>query len=155
MRDQLLERSNAYLTASRRACEAAREEARVLNEGERIVSEIGNWCRLVLFKTDILENRSEGQELSDLLSLPPEKSPSQPFELVRDSAKRQSLQDGFSALLEDSAHDQKAVAAWLFGPGIGGRFRRRSCDREYVIWRSSSRPLETYRIARADIPSVR
>ena len=115
MRDPLLERDNAYLAASRRAGDAAREEARRLPEAEDVVSEIGKWCRLVLFGTGVLENRSEGHDLSDLLALPPGQSPSQPFEFVRDADRYRSLQDGFTALLEDREHDRKAVAAWLFG----------------------------------------
>ena len=118
MRDPLLERDNAYLAANRRAGDAAREQTRTLSEAENVVSEIGKWCRLVLFSTRILEDRSEGHDLSDLLALPPEQSPSQAFELVRDADRRQSLQDGFTALLEDREHDRKGVAAWLLGRAL-------------------------------------
>ena len=118
MRDPLLERNNAYLAANRRAGDAAREETRTLNEAESVVSEIGKWCRLALFSTGILEDRSEGHDLSDLLAIPLEQSPLQPFELVRDADRRKTLQDGFTALLEDREHDQKGVAAWLFGRAL-------------------------------------
>ena len=69
MRDPLLERDNAYLAANRRAGDAAREEVRTLSEAENIVSEIGKWCRLVLFSTGILENRSAGHDLSEGVGL--------------------------------------------------------------------------------------
>ena len=122
MRDPLLERGNVYLAASRRAGDAAREEARTLTDAADVVSELAQWCRHALFGTAVLENRSEGHDLSDLLALPPGQSPSLPFELVRDADRRQSLQHGFTALLEDREHDRKAVAAWLFGQALANAF---------------------------------
>ena len=136
MRDQLLERDDAYLAVSRKAGDAAREESRALSEAEDVVSEIGKWCRQVLFGTGVLENRSEGHDLSDLLALPPGQSPSQLFEFVRDADRRQSLQDGFTALLEDREHDRKAVAAWLFGRALANAFVE-----EFTIANKSARHL--------------
>ena len=115
MRDPLLERENDHLAASRRARDAAREEARALGERAEVISEIGKWSRRALFGTGILAGRSEDHDLSDLLTLPPEQSPLQAFQLVRDAGRRQSLQEGFAALLEARAHERTDVAAWLFG----------------------------------------
>ena len=116
MRDSLFDHDNPYLAATKRAAAAAHDEARQLLDAEDLVLKVAQWCRQALFGTGVLDDRTEGHDLSDLLALP--ESTSLPFELVRDANRRRSLQDGFTALLENREHQRKNVAAWLFGTSL-------------------------------------
>ena len=114
MRDPRLEQHPACLAAKRRACDA-RRDAYAVAEAEAIVSGLAKWCREVLFHMDLIEAGSEGHGLSDLLTLPPAQLLSQAFCCISNAARRQSLEDGFTALIEGSKDDQSKVPAWLFG----------------------------------------
>ena len=116
MRDSLFDRDNPHFVATQRAAAAAHDEARQLLDAKNLVPKVAQWCRQALFGTGVLDDRTEGHDLSDLLALP--ESTSLPFELVHDVNGRRSLEDGFMALLENREHHRKNVAAWLFGTSL-------------------------------------
>ena len=99
MRDSLLDQDNAYLADIGRRCDIARMEARRLADAETIASDLGEWCRDILFDTRMIETEREGHGLSDLLVFPTDRSPLQAFRRIPD-ATRQPLEEGFTALLE-------------------------------------------------------
>ncbi len=118
MRDPLLDQNNAYLTAYRRKCDAARKEAEGITDAETIISGLAEWCRDVLFNTHLIETENESHGLSGFLTLSPVHSPLQAFQRIPDAARRQTLKDGFTALMEGSENDQRDVLAWLFGQAL-------------------------------------
>ena len=118
MRDPLIDRENVYLAASRRACEAARMQIGQSVGSESVVPELTRWCKHTLFGTDALKTWSEGQTLSDLMTLPTEQSPLRSFAGIADEARRRSLQDGFTALLVGSENEWKNGLAWGFGQAL-------------------------------------
>ena len=116
--DPLIERDNAYLAAGRRARDAARVEARSLVDAEDIVSKLGDWCKRVLFRSVSVKSESDGQDLSDILALPPDQSALAAFAHLPAGASRQSLEDGFRAVLDNSEHTQRHALEWLFGRAL-------------------------------------
>ena len=118
MRDPLFEQTNACLAACRRVRNAVRKEVEGLADAEVIVSGLAGWCRDVLFNTHLIETENEGHGLSDLLTLSPAHSPLQAFQHIPDAARRQSLEDGFTALMEGSENDQRDILAWLLGRAL-------------------------------------
>ena len=118
MRDPLIDRENAYLAASRRACEAARTQVGQSGDAESVVPELTRWCKHTLFGTDTLKTWSEGQDLSDLMTLPAEQSPLRSLAGIADEARRRSLRDGFTALLDGSENEWKNGLAWWFGQAL-------------------------------------
>ena len=116
MREPLLDQNNDYLAASRRACETARNEATSLADAETIVSGLAEWCREVLLTACGAE--AEEHSLSDLLALPPAQSPLQAFQSIADARRRQSLEEGFTALIEDRKNEHRNGLAWLFGRAL-------------------------------------
>ena len=118
MRDPLLDQNDAYFVACRRACDATREEAKDFADAETIVSGLSGWCRDILFNTDLIKTENEGLGLSDLLTLSPAHSPLQAFQHISDTARRQSLEDGFTALMEGNENDLRGIIAWLFGQAL-------------------------------------
>ncbi|MCY4486024.1 MAG: hypothetical protein OXF11_02780 [Deltaproteobacteria bacterium] len=126
MRDPLFEHDDPSLAATQRAAATARAEARQLLDAEDLVVGLAEWCRQTLFGTDILDPGPDGSNLSDLLALPG--STSLTFEFVRNVKKRQSLQTGFTALLENREDPRKHVAAWLFGTGLAN-----AITKEFVV----------------------
>lgn len=115
MRDPLLDQNNA---AYRRKCDAARKEAEGITDAEAIISGLAEWCRDVLFNTHLIETETERHGLSKFLTFPPVHSPLQAFQRIPDAARRQTLKDGFTALMEGSENDQRDVLAWLFGEAL-------------------------------------
>ena len=118
MRDPLLDQNNAYLTAYRRKCDAARKEAEGITDAEAIISGLAEWCRDVLFNTHLIETENDSHGLSEFLTLSPVHSPLQAFQRIPDAARRQTLKDGFTALMEGSENDQRDILAWLFGQAL-------------------------------------
>ena len=122
MIDPLVERDNAYLSAVRNARGAARAEARALADCEDVVSKLTGWCKRVLFGSANLKTRNDGQDLTDLLTLPPNQSPLQAFAHIPAGTRRQSLEYGFRALLDNSEHAQRNLLEWLFGQALANAF---------------------------------
>ena len=118
MIEPLVERHNAYLSAIRRACDAARSEAVALTESQELVAKLATWCRRVLFVIVCLKSRVDGEGLTDLLTLPPDQSALHSFAHMPAGPRRQSLEDGFRAMLDDSEHAQRNVLEWLFGQAL-------------------------------------
>ena len=116
--DPLIERNNAQPAAVRGARDAARAEARALVEAEDVVSKLGGWCKRVLFSSVYVKTGSDGQDLTDLLSLPPDQSALQSFAHLPVGASRQSLEYGFQAVLDNSEHTQRNLLEWLFGRAL-------------------------------------
>ena len=116
--DPLIERDNAHLAAVRRACDAARAEARTLVEAEDVVSKLGGWCKRVLFGSVDVKSGRGGQDLTDLLTLPPHQSALQSFAHLPAGSSRQSLEFGLQAVLDNGEHAQKNLLAWLFGQAL-------------------------------------
>ena len=118
MRDPLLDQNNAYFAACRRVRDATREEAKDFADAEFIVSSLAGWCLDILFNTDLIKTANEGLGLSELLEVSPAYSPLQAFQHISDVARRQSLEGGFTALMEGSENDQRDIMAWLFGQAL-------------------------------------
>ena len=118
MRDPLLDQNSAYFAACRRARDATREEAKDFTDAGTIVSNLAGWCRDILFNTDLIKTANEGLGLSDLLKVSPACSPLQAFQHISDAARRQSLEGGFTALIEGRENDQRDIMAWLFGQAL-------------------------------------
>ena len=116
--DPLIERDNAHLAAVRRACDAARAEARTLVEAEDVVSKLGGWCKRVLFGSVDVKFGRDGQDRTDSLTLPPDQSALQSFAHLPAGSSRQSLEFGLQAVLDNGEHAQKNVLAWLFGQAL-------------------------------------
>ncbi|MDE2742487.1 MAG: hypothetical protein OXI58_12925 [Gemmatimonadota bacterium] len=118
MRDPLLDQNNAYFAEYRRARDATREEAKDFADAETIVSSLAGWCQDILFKTDLIKTANKGLGLSELLKVSPAYSPLQAFQHISNAAQRQSLEGGFTALMEGSENDQRDIMAWLFGQAL-------------------------------------
>ena len=118
MRDPLIVRENAYLAASRRACEAARTQLGQSVDADSVVPELTRWCKHTLFRSDVLKTWTEGQDLSDLMTLPAELSPLRVLADIANEDRRRSLQDGFAALLDGSESEWKNGLAWAFGQAL-------------------------------------
>ena len=116
--DPLLEFDNVRLGAVRRVRDAARVEAKALAEAEDVVSKLGDWCKRVLFVSDGVRTGGSGQDLRDLLTLPPDQSALQAFSHLPAGSSRHSLEFGFQAVLDDSEHAQRNVLEWLFGRAL-------------------------------------
>ena len=116
--DPLIERCNAQPAAARRARDAARAEASALVEAEDVVSKLGGWCKRVLFSSVYVKTGSDGQDLTDLLSLQPDQSALHSFAHLPVGASRQSLEYGFQAVLNNSEHAQRNLLEWLFGRAL-------------------------------------
>lgn len=117
MRDSLLDQDNAYFADIGRRCDSARMEARRLADAETIASDLGEWCRDMLFDTGLIETERKGHGLSDLLVFPTTHSPLQAFQRIPD-ATRQPLEAGFTALLEGRENGLRDALAWLFGQAL-------------------------------------
>ena len=116
--DSLIELNSAYAAAVRRARDAARTEARALVEAEDVVSMLGGWCKRVLFVSEYMKTGGDGQDLTGLLSLSPDQSALQSFAQLPSGANRQSLENGFLAMLDDSEHAWRNLLEWLFGRAL-------------------------------------
>lgn len=120
MREPLLDQNDDYLVAFRRACDTARKEATDCADAETIVAGLARWCREALLATRVV--KTEGRGLSDLLVLPPARSPLRVFQGIVDTSRRRSLEEGFTALMEGSENEHRAVMAWLFGRALAQGF---------------------------------
>ena len=118
MRDPILDRSNAYLAARRRARDAACEKVEGLAGAETVVLDLARWCREVLFDTYSAATVDEGHGVSDLLAFASTQSPLEVFGRVADAAQRRSLEKAFVALMEGSEAEQGNVVAWLLGEAL-------------------------------------
>ena len=118
MRDPLFEQNNAYLAAHRNTRDTTRKDAEGLPDVEEIVSGLAEWCLDVLFNTYFVKSGNDDHTLSDLLTLPPTQSPSQAFHDIPDAMRRQSLEEGITALIEGSEHELRNTLAWLFGRAL-------------------------------------
>ena len=118
MRDLILDRSNAYLAARRRAHDAAREKVEGLAGAETVVLDLARWCREVLFDTYSTATIDEGHGVSDLLAFASTQSPLAVFGCVPDAVQRHSLETAFVALMEGGEAEQGNVVAWLLGNAL-------------------------------------
>ena len=118
MRNPMLDGGNAYLAAYLKAGEIARREAAELAEAADITSGLANWCRLVLYDTNIFKEWEENQGLSELLALPSNQTPLKAFENIADASRREFLQQVFTGLLENSERRDTNAIAWLLGKAL-------------------------------------
>ena len=118
MRDPMLDAGGAYLTAYRKAGNAGRREVPELPEAEDIVSGLIGWCGLLLRDTETIEHWEEGRALSDLLVLPPDRSPLQAFKEIADVNRRDLHRNAFAALVEGRERRDTNVMAWLLGKAL-------------------------------------
>ena len=113
MLDQRLEQH----PAARRRPDASEAAAR-LAEADVIVADLAEWCRDVLFGTDVIDSEDQGNGLSVLTPMLTTQYPEHAFRGISDPEPRQSLEAGLRALIEGNQHPRRDVIGWLFGKAL-------------------------------------
>ena len=94
------------------------EAAARLAEADVIVAGLAEWCRDVLFGTEVIDSEDQGNGLSVLTPMLTTQYPEHAFREIPDPEPRQSLEAGFRALIEGNEHPRRDVIGWLFGKAL-------------------------------------
>ena len=113
MRDPRLEQQRT----DRRLQDAAEAAAR-LADAEAVIADLAEWCRDVLFATDVLDSGDQGNGIAILTAVLTTQYPDDAFRAISDPQQRQSLGAAFRALIEGRDHPQRDVMGWLFGKAL-------------------------------------
>ena len=117
MRDTRLEQhpANIAFDPRRRNAHIAVERCA---EADEILVGLADWCRDTLFRSYVSDTRDCGLGLSALVAPLAATFPEHAFRSVSDAARRQSLETGFRALVEQREHSQRDLLAFVFGRAL-------------------------------------
>ena len=101
-----------------RRLQDASEAAARLDDAEAVVSGLAEWCRDVLFATDVLDSGDRGNGLATFTAVLTTRYPDDAFRAISDPRQRQTLEAGFRALIEGRDHRQRDVMGSLLGKAL-------------------------------------
>ena len=96
----------------------ASEAAARLAHADAMVASLAEWCRDVLFGTDMIDSEDQGNGLRVFTAVLTTQYPDDAFRAISDLQRRQSLEAGFRALIEGREHPERDVIGWLFGKAL-------------------------------------
>ena len=96
----------------------ASEAAARLADADAMTAALAEWCRNVLYGTDVLDSGDQGNGLSVFTAVLTTQYPDDAFRAILDPRQRQSLEAGFRALIERRDHPQRDVMGRLFGKAL-------------------------------------
>lgn len=117
MRDVRLEQHRANGGFDRRQ-HAAHTAAEQYAEADAVVVGLAKWCRDVLFADYLIDAGDRGYGLTALAAALSANYPEPAFRCVSDTARRQSLESGFTALIERREHCRRDGLSVLFGRAL-------------------------------------